>query len=88
MIEIGSWIDNNWNWGLRWSVDIVGSLEHQRYCGRWTRDGSGFYTVKSVYGDLMGFVSLEEDQLFRGLWKIMAPSNAIAVGWKVLLDRI
>lgn len=54
----------------------------------WIKEGNGIYSVCSAYETLAFDLYLEEDYSFKSLWKALAPSNAIAVGWKVLLNRI
>lgn len=54
----------------------------------WIKEGSGVFTVRSAYEALCPpNVELEED-CFKLLWRFGAPSNAIALGWKVLLNRL
>jgi len=54
----------------------------------------GFFTVKSAYNRLEGFVLREdrwreeEKRVFESLWENLAPSKVVAFVWKVLLDRI
>lgn len=54
----------------------------------WIKEGNGIFSVCSAYEALAFDVSWEEEPCFKLLWKAQAPSNAIALGWKVLLDRI
>lgn len=56
----------------------------------WTKDGSGIYSVCSAYEFLQGRVeSLAVDErVFTKLWAAKAPSNALALSWKILNNRI
>lgn len=54
----------------------------------WTKESDGKYSVRSAYdGIFESNVDLEED-CFKLLWKLKIPSNALALCWKVLLNRI
>lgn len=52
------------------------------------KEGSGLYTVSSANEELMNFDISEDDQVFNYLWASLGPSNAKALGWRVLLDRV
>lgn len=54
----------------------------------WAKEGSGKYSVKSAYETIFTFELEENNSLFRSLWKSWAPSNPVAFGWRVLLNRI
>lgn len=54
----------------------------------WTKDGSGSYSVSSAYETIFQFEIAESGPVFQWLWKVWAPSNARALGWRVLLDRV
>ncbi|XP_057425853.1 uncharacterized protein LOC130719213 [Lotus japonicus] len=55
---------------------------------KWVPDQFGIYSVKSAYMLLSGSVPVQGDNMFRLLWSLKAPSNAIALAWKVLINRI
>ncbi|XP_057452342.1 uncharacterized protein LOC130744167 [Lotus japonicus] len=65
-------------------------VEGRRYRWVWTKEGSGEYTVSSAYDCLQGdyAVSKLEAITFNRLWSVKAPSNAISLAWKILLQRI
>ncbi|XP_057418613.1 uncharacterized protein LOC130712816 [Lotus japonicus] len=54
----------------------------------WIKEENGINTVSSAYEELMDFVNSDEDVVFRYLWASLASSNAIALGWRVLIDCI
>lgn len=54
----------------------------------WVRERDGIYSVKSAYDSLCYPDVEREEACFKLLWKIGATSNALSVGWKVLLNRI
>lgn len=54
----------------------------------WTKGEGGLFSVKSAYQLLQGSVDEPEDKCFRKLWGIKAPSNVLALAWKVLINRI
>lgn len=54
----------------------------------WIKENDGRYSVSSGYDIIAGSKSEFEEDAFKVLWKIKGPSNAILVGWKVIIDRI
>ncbi|XP_057418658.1 uncharacterized protein LOC130712859 [Lotus japonicus] len=54
----------------------------------WTKEEGGHFSVKSAYLLLQGEVSEPDNQCFRKLWAVKAPSNVLALAWKVFLNRI
>lgn len=51
-------------------------------------EGDGHYSVKSAYDLISGLDTTVGVTVFSKLWKACAPSNAVALGWRVLLDRL
>lgn len=70
----------------------VGSHEEDEWL--WKLEEDGRFSVKSMYTKLEGMFILdnkwgtEEKAVFRQVWKSPAPSKAVALSWKLLLDRI
>lgn len=55
----------------------------------WVKENSGVFTVSSAYDILRGeFEDLEGKEVYTNLWATKAPSNLIALAWKVLLNRV
>lgn len=54
----------------------------------WVKESDGNFTVSSAYEAIFVHHPELEEDAFKCLWKVSAPSNAIALGWRVLLDRI
>lgn len=54
----------------------------------WIKEGNGKYTVSSAYDSLVSGSLVEVDIVFKLLWKVLAPSNAQALCWKLMLNRI
>ncbi|XP_057419153.1 uncharacterized protein LOC130713398 [Lotus japonicus] len=54
----------------------------------WTLEGDGHYSVKSAYDLISGLDTTAGVTIFSKLWKACAPSNAVALGWRVLLNRL
>lgn len=54
----------------------------------WKHEQSGSYTVKSAYENLIGQVQTLEGGAFKELWAVKAPSNALALAWRVLWGRV
>ncbi|XP_057444514.1 uncharacterized protein LOC130736741 [Lotus japonicus] len=54
----------------------------------WVKESDGIFSVKSAYDSIVE-TDLEFDESnFNLVWKVWAPSNASALGWRVFLDRI
>lgn len=54
----------------------------------WVREGSGVFSVSSAYDYLRGDGAASESEIFSKLWAIQAPSNHVALAWKILINRI
>lgn len=54
----------------------------------WLKDGSGIFSVKSAYESLQNTPQPVEGNVFSKLWKAKAPSNSIALAWRIFLKRI
>lgn len=56
----------------------------------WIKESSGVFTVRSAYEYLQGEHTLSDNEviIFRKLWSAKVPSNATALAWKTLLQRI
>lgn len=54
----------------------------------WNANPKGAYSASSAYSCLMGPVHLPDENIFSLLWNVPALSNALALAWKVLLDRV
>lgn len=54
----------------------------------WIKENDGKFSVKSAYDMIVGSNSEMEEEVFKILWRVPAPSNAILVGWKLLINRI
>ncbi|XP_057425981.1 uncharacterized protein LOC130719376 [Lotus japonicus] len=54
----------------------------------WSNEVSGSYTVKSAYDVLHKQVQPVEGGIFKDLWAVRAPSNALALAWRAILGRI
>lgn len=54
----------------------------------WIKESEGRFSVSSAYEAIIDHHPELEEEAFKCLWKISAPSNAIALGWRVLLDKI
>lgn len=52
----------------------------------WMASSDGQYSVSSTYLLLHGIEIM--DDVFKHLWKILAPLNALAFSWRMLYDRI
>ncbi|XP_057440543.1 uncharacterized protein LOC130732531 [Lotus japonicus] len=50
----------------------------------WIKEGSGTFSVSSAYEFLSGFSVGSYEGIFELLWASKAPSNSIALAWKVL----
>ncbi|XP_057456557.1 uncharacterized protein LOC130747595 [Lotus japonicus] len=54
----------------------------------WVKERNGLYSVHSAYESIADNGFSEDEFVFRIVWKILAPSNAQALGWKILINRI
>lgn len=54
----------------------------------WVKDGSGSYSVKSAYAELLGDFGLEERRVFRRIWHAKAPSGLLALAWRIIIGRV
>lgn len=54
----------------------------------WTKEEGGSFSVKFAYLLLQGNIDESGDKCFRKLWVVKAPSNVLALAWKVLINGI
>lgn len=54
----------------------------------WAANIGGIYSISSPYVILQGDNQDNSGYIFKYLWEILAPYNAMAFGWKVFHDRI
>jgi len=60
----------------------------------WRADKEGVFSVKSCYSLIQnlssseGVLNLDEELIFRDLWRSKAPTKVLAFSWTLLLDRI
>lgn len=54
----------------------------------WIKEGDGRFSVKSAYETIAGSNPEMDSYIFQSLWRAWAPSNAAALGWRVLINRI
>lgn len=54
----------------------------------WVKESSGAFSVSSAYEFLAGFSAGSHEGLFDYLWASKAPSNSIALAWKVLIKKL
>ncbi|XP_057425672.1 uncharacterized protein LOC130719037 [Lotus japonicus] len=54
----------------------------------WIVEGDDQYSVKSAYDIISGLDTIVGITVFSKLWKACAPSNAVALCWRLLFDRI
>ncbi|XP_057426327.1 uncharacterized protein LOC130719735 [Lotus japonicus] len=55
---------------------------------KWIKEGRGNYSVSSAYESIFAGAITTDKPTFKLLWKVAAPSNALALGWKLILNRI
>lgn len=55
---------------------------------KWIITEDGKFSVNSAFHILNDRDATEENRVFKSLWKIPAPSNVIAFGWRALLGRL
>ncbi|XP_057419228.1 uncharacterized protein LOC130713477 [Lotus japonicus] len=73
---------------LRQQVDSFNLSEGVTDTWLWSKEEGGFYTVKSAYYLLQGGEGTPTGSVFQKLWTVKAPSNAISLAWKLLLNGI
>lgn len=69
-------------------LDCTSLIRDKKDAWFWIKESDGQYSVSSAYEVLFEPNGELEEFCFKTLWKILAPSNALAVGWKVLINRI
>ncbi|XP_057445048.1 uncharacterized protein LOC130737314 [Lotus japonicus] len=102
---MGSWINDQWVWDLRWREEVAGEnvlklavlkqiisstglTRGRKDTWAWIKEGDDYYSVRSAYDLLAGVDAALEIPAFKCLWKAYAPSNAVALGWRILHNRI
>lgn len=54
----------------------------------WTAADDGVYTVSSALKTLQGLDLEEPSPVFSALWRVAAPSNVLAFGWRIFWGRL
>lgn len=69
-------------------VSSFSLIQGKKDCWFWTREREGIFTVKSAYEAIFFKEIGDTEECFSLLWKLLAPSNCLAFGWRVLLNRV
>lgn len=88
------WRRNLWEFELDLLHHLLVSLQlfvpslNQTDTWVWLANSDGRYTVKSAYHCLQQPGMATGEEVFKSLWGVPVPSNALAFTWKVLQNRI